>query len=170
MTFNDTIYKTFKVVNFATFAFFLAIGLDFILPKVISEEVIVGSERRVDYRLGSRYKAGGVMASDDTNYLKTENFRFQIDRAPKFNIQEHDTVKIYQGLLSRMILGACLTNQAFEKPIERSSTVWGNLSFVPIVAFLTSLSGVLFHRKNVLTVETGAMSLLLVAIFIYLVK
>lgn len=164
------VYKAAVVINFITFLFTSAIGLDYLLPKVVSEEVITGQERRVDYVQPSRFNPTGEVPSEDTDYLLTDNFRFQVGRFQNFSLHTGDTVKVYQGRLSSMVLSAGLVRHGTERRIERDSTLFGNLIFIPIVTFLTSLVGVVFYRKTKLTIEVGTMSLLLVLVMLFLLK
>ncbi|WP_017734042.1 hypothetical protein [Nafulsella turpanensis] len=173
MSFQDKVKITYKaavVINFITFLFTSAIGLDYLLPSIISMEVITGEERRVDYVQPSRFNPTGEVPSEDTDYLITENFRFQVGRFQSFAMLTGDTVKVYQGRLSRLVMEARLVKNGIERRIERDSTMFGNLAFIPIVTFLTSLVGVLFYKKTKLSIEVGAMSLLLVMIIIFLLK
>ena len=70
-------------------------------PREVQEEVVVSTKRRVDYiaaggggvRRGSFHR-GVEKPSEDTDYLKTRNFRFQFNRRQKFGLYEGDIVKI----------------------------------------------------------------------------
>lgn len=177
MVFNNTIYKTFAGVNMVTFIFILFVGTDYFLPRKIAEEVVISTKRKVDYLPAGgggigrgSFSRGREMASEDTDYLQTQKFRFQIDRLQKFGLYGGDSVKVYQGLLSGLVFEAGLVESGFERRITRNSTLFGYLAFIPVCAFLAGLAGVLCRKSNLLTVEIGAMNLLLLILIFYLYK
>lgn len=177
MRFNNTIYKTFVAINFVTFIFISFIGVDYLLPREIAEEVVAGTKRKVLYmpsghggRGMSSFSGGREMPSDDTDYLQTKSFRFQIDRIQKPGIYRGDSVKVYQGWLSGLVFEAAFVKNGLERKITRNSTIFGYLAFIPIITFLLGLAGVLNRKRNLLSVEIGAMNLLLLVLIFYLYK
>jgi hypothetical protein len=73
-------------VNFVTFVFISFMWINYLLPRRIAEEVVVSTKRKVHYvpagtgGIGRRScSSGGKMASEDTDYLQTKNFHFQVD-------------------------------------------------------------------------------------------
>lgn len=110
------------------------------------------------------------MASEDTDYLQTQSFRFQIDRIQKFGLYGGDSVKVYQGWLSGLVFEVGLVENGFERRTTRNSTLFGYLVFIPVSTFLAGLAGVLCRRSNLLTVEIGAMNLILLVLIFYLYK
>ena len=48
MVFNNTIYRTFIIINFMTFIFISFVGIDYLLPREIKEEVVISTKRKVD--------------------------------------------------------------------------------------------------------------------------
>ena len=162
MNYIKITYRFFVVVNFATFFLLSAIGLDFLLPNRVVKEVVLEWRRGVEYVTSSRYHSGVERPSGDTAYLLTENFQVQIHRFQKFPIEVNDTLKVYQGRLTGLVLKAGLLKGGFERRIDRAPTMFGNLIFIPIITFLTSMVGVFCYKKTRLTIELGSTSLLLV--------
>jgi hypothetical protein len=77
-------------------------------------------------------------------------------------------VKVYRGRLSRLVFEAGQVENGFERRITRNSTIFGYLLFVPIITLLLGLAGVLCRKSNLLTVEIGAMNLVLLVLIFYL--
>lgn len=79
-------------------------------------------------------------------------------------------MKIYQGWLSRLVFEADFVENGLERKIIRNSTIFEYLVFIPVLTFLSGLAGVLSRKRNLLTVEIGAMNLILLILIFYLYK
>lgn len=150
-------------------------GIDYLLPRKVAEEVLISTKRKIHYvpigagGVGSKsFSSVEERGSEDTNYLQIESFHFPIDRRQKFGLYGGDRVKIYQGWLSGLVFEVSLVENGFERKIRRDSTLFGNLIFIPIMLFILGLAGVRYRKSNLLTVEIGAMNLLLFVLIVYL--
>lgn len=163
------VYAIFcRYFTYITLAFTLTLGIDYLLPTVTWQEIIVG--RQAEEFAYKRYGKKVVQKSEDTSIIETENFVFPAPRGFVVQFGNNDSITIFASPILRLVMSGIVHKNGKEYPIKPYTSIFDIFFFIPVLLLITSALG-FFYRNDVSTIiDFGTFNLILFFILLKIMR
>ena len=162
-------HKTANALSTLCFLLLLFVGLDIVLPRVVTLETVQGKWQEV-YRVKSKYSGYKDIKDKEREFLVTENYNIAVDYSQHFPCSRGDVVEISTTPLFGFIREVHLLKDGEKKLFERDSSLLGNFIFLPYALLFTSVLGLINYKNPQQAINFGSGSLVLLLIILWMMK
>lgn len=154
-----------KYITYITLAFTLTLGIDYLLPTVSWQEIII--KRQTEEFAFKRYGRTVVQKSEDTSIIETENFIFPAPKGSIVQFGSNDSITIFASPILRLVISGTVHKNSKDYPIKPYTSIFDIFFFIPVLLFITSALG-FFYRNDLSTIiDFGTVNIIL---FFFLLK
>lgn len=163
------VYAIFcRYFTYITLAFTLTLGIDYLLPTVTWQEIII--KRKTEEFAYKEYGRKVIQKSEDTSIIETENFVFPAPRGFRVQFGDNDSITIFASPILRLVKSGIVHKNSQDYPIKPYTSIFDIFFFVPVLLFLTSALGFFYRNEDSAIIDFGTFNIILFFILLKIMR